>query len=351
MTSHLRFLVTLSFAGALAAPALAHVGLEVPDAARGKSYKAVLKVPHGCDGSPTHTVRVEIPEGFIGAKPMPKAGWQVKTVRGAYARSYGYYHGPMSEGVKEIEWSGGSLPDDYYDEFVAAGYVAKEIDADALYFKVVQVCDKGELAWNEIPQGGADPHSLKAPAAVLRIAAAGDDHGGHDHHGHGAADSAATPGTATIGALKIEGGWTRATAEGAKVGAGYLTISNSGSTADTLVSVETQIAGKNEIHEMTMSEEGVMRMRRLADGIEIPAGGSVAFKPGGAHLMFLDLKEPIKEGASVTVKLVFKSGAAGEVSLPAKALGGGNDGHEGPDGSGHDDHGHDGHGDHEHSHH
>lgn len=347
MISSLRSLVAVaSFGvGALAAPALAHVGLEAPEAARGKSYKAVLKVPHGCEGSPTHTVRVEIPEGFIGAKPMPKAGWQVKTVKGAYARSYGYYHGPLAEGVKEIEWSGGSLPDDFYDEFVAAGYVAKEVEQDALYFKVVQVCDKGELAWNEVPQGGANPHSLKAPAAVLRIAAA-DDHGGHDHHQHGAADSAAAPGTATIGALKIEGGWTRATAEGAKVAAGYLTISNPGSTPDTLVSVETAIAGKSEIHEMTTSDEGVMRMRRLPDGLEIPAGGSAVLKPGGTHLMFLDLKGPLKEGANIFVKLIFKSGAQGEVSLPVKALGGG-DGAKG----------HEGHGDHgggpanDHSHH
>src|SRR5262245_55351793 len=113
----------------LAVPAHAHVGLEKSEAPRGASYKAVLKVPHGCDGSPTHTVRVEIPEGFIGVKPMPKAGWTIKTVRGAYAQSYGFYHGPLSEGVKQIEWSGGELPDDYYDEFVASGYLAKEIDA------------------------------------------------------------------------------------------------------------------------------------------------------------------------------------------------------------------------------
>lgn len=283
MISHLRSLVALASlgVGTLAVPALAHVGLEAPEAARGKSYKAVLKVPHRCEGSPTHTVRVEIPEGFIGAK-------------------------------------------------LTTGYVAKEIEAGALDFKVVQVCDKGDLARNEIPQGGADPHSLKAPLAVLRIAAADDhggDHGGHDHQHGGEA------GTATIGALKIEGGWTRATAEGAKVAAGYLTISNPGATPDTLVSVETAIAGNAEIHEMTTSDDGVMRMRRLPDGLEIPAGGSVELKPGGAHLMFLDLKEPLKEGASVAVKLIFKSGAQGEVSLPVKALGG------------------DGQKDHDHSHH
>ena len=71
----------------VSAPAYAHVSLERPEAPRGKSYKAVLKIPHGCDGSPTHTVRVAIPEGYIGVKPMPKPGWTIKTERGAFSRA------------------------------------------------------------------------------------------------------------------------------------------------------------------------------------------------------------------------------------------------------------------------
>lgn len=310
--------LALSLAGTSAAAALAHVGLDQPEAQRGKSYKAVFKVPHGCEGSATHTVRVVFPEGFIGAKPMPKAGWTIKTVRGAYAREYGYFHGPLKEGVKEIEWSGGSLPNDYYDEFVAAGFVAKELDADRLYFKVTQLCDKGELNWVEIPDKGVSPHDLAAPAAVLKLvnaAAAADD--GHAHHGHSA--KAANEGI--IGTIKVEGAWTRATADGAKVGAGYLTLTNEGPEADVLVAVETDIAGKSEVHDMTMSDQGVMQMRRM-DSLELPAGGSVALKPGGMHLMFLDLKQPLTAGATLKVKLTFKSGASGEVSLPVRPIGG-----------------------------
>jgi len=310
------------------APALAHVSLERPEAARGKSYKAVLKIPHGCEGQATHTVRVEIPEGFIGVKPMPKPGWTIKTQRGAYAQSYGYYHGPLSEGVTEIEWSGGNLPDDYYDEFVASGFIAKEITGAALYFKVVQLCDKGELSWSDIPGEGVDAHDLKAPAAVLKIADAdeADDH----HHGH-KHDEAAEIGSAKIGTLAIEGAWTRATPEGAKVGAGYLTIRNSGSAADTLVGVEASVSTRGEVHDMTTTDDGVMRMRRLADGLEIPAGGSVELKPGGTHLMLVGLKERLVEGQTIAVKLIFKSGASGEVVLPVRALGasGGDDDHSG----------------------
>lgn len=289
-----------------ALPAQAHVSLETGEAPRGKSYKAVLKIPHGCKGAPTHTVRVEIPEGFIGVKPMPKAGWTIKTVRGPYARSYGFYHGPISEGVKQIEWSGGELPDDYYDEFVASGFVARELTDSALYFKVVQVCATGEERWVEVPAEGVDPHSLEAPAAVLRIAA---ERGKEE------------AGTATIGTLSVEGAWTRATAEGAKVGAGYLTIRNAGGAADTLVTVETPAAERGEIHDMTMTDDGVMRMRRLADGIEIPAGGAIDLKPGGMHLMLMNLTQPLVAGARVRVKLTFKSGASGEIELPVRALG------------------------------
>lgn len=328
----------LAWAAALlvsAPSAQAHVNLERPEAPRGKSYKAVLKVPHGCDGTATHTVRVEIPEGFIGVKPMPKPGWTIKTVRGPYAQTYGYYHGPIKEGVREIEWSGGELPDDHYDEFVAAGFLARELEPGAkLYFKVVQVCAKGEERWVDVPGDGVDPHDLKAPAAVLRIAVdAGEEKHAHGHkHGHGhthaeAKGAAPEDGAATIGTLAVDGAWTRATADGAKVAAGYLTIRNTGSAADTLVAVETSVAGRGEIHDMTMTD-GVMRMRRLAEGVEIPAGGAVELKPGGKHIMFLDLKERLVEGGRVTVKLTFKSGATGEVAFPVRALGasGGNGG-------------------------
>ncbi|WP_439542790.1 DUF1775 domain-containing protein [Hyphomicrobium sp.] len=309
--------------------AQAHVSLERPETERGKSYKAVIKVPHGCEGSATHTVRVEIPEGFIGVKPMPKAGWTIKTQRGDYARSYGYYHGPLKEGVTQIEWSGGSLPDDYYDEFIASGYVAKELEADALYFKVVQVCDKGELRWVDIPDKGVDPHALAAPAAVLKIAG-GDapeaeehDHSKHQHGDAKAAKGAAAEGAgqAGAGALAIEGAWTRATAEGAKVAAGYLTLRNTGASADTLLSVSTPAAERAEIHDMTMTDDGVMRMRHLADGLEIPAGGTVELKPAGMHLMFLGLKERLVEGGTLPVTLTFKSGAVTTVALPVRALG------------------------------
>ena len=138
-------LAALGAAALLLAPAtaLAHITLEAPEAAVGSNYKAVLRVPHGCAGAATLKVRVQIPEGFIAVKPMPKAGWTLDTVKGSYANSYELHGNTVSEGVKELSWTG-NLPDDYYDEFVFRGTLAKAFAAGTtVYFPVVQECEGG----------------------------------------------------------------------------------------------------------------------------------------------------------------------------------------------------------------
>jgi hypothetical protein len=157
--------------------AFAHITLERSEAAGGAPYKIVLRVPHGCGGSATTKIAVRLPEGIIAAKPMAKAGWQIEIKSGAYAREYSFYHGiKLKEGAREISWSGGKLPDEYYDEFVIAAFVAKELSPGPLYFLVKQICEKGEASWSEIPTAGQDAHSLKFPAPMLNITE------GHEHH-------------------------------------------------------------------------------------------------------------------------------------------------------------------------
>ena len=82
----------------------AHVTLETQEAPAKSTYKAVVRVPHGCDGAATLKIRIRIPEGFIAVKPMPKAGWQLETIKGKYAKSYDNYGTPVREGVQEIIW-------------------------------------------------------------------------------------------------------------------------------------------------------------------------------------------------------------------------------------------------------
>src|SRR5262245_59617970 len=99
-------LVAFLVACCLSPLALAHVALESQQAPVASTYKAVLRVPHGCEGAATLKLRVRIPEGVIAVKPMPKAGWTVETVKGKYARTYDNFGTPVSEGVQEIVWTG-----------------------------------------------------------------------------------------------------------------------------------------------------------------------------------------------------------------------------------------------------
>lgn len=168
----LKFLMPALAAAMLGATsASAHVTLEHQQATVGSSYKAVLRVPHGCEGKPTTKIRVQIPDGVIAVKPQPKAGWTLEKVRGKYAKSYDYYGTPTSEGVTEIAWSGGNLPDDEYDEFALRAYLTGDLKPDTtLYFPVVQECSGGAVErWIEIPEAGKDADDYEKPAPGVKL--------------------------------------------------------------------------------------------------------------------------------------------------------------------------------------
>jgi uncharacterized protein YcnI len=258
--------------------ALAHITLEQREAKAGAGYKAVLRIPHGCEGSATTSIRVRIPEGLYSVKPMPKAGWTLTTLKDAYAQTYSDHGNKVAEGVKEITWSGGKLLDDNYDEFSFVGSLAPDLkDGTALYFPTVQECEKGSAQWVDIPAAGA---SLKAPAPMIRVAASAVAQSTSDY---------------TIGKIKVSTPWTRATPKGAPVGGGYLKITNTGTEPDRLIGGSFPISAKVEVHEMSM-DNGVMRMRQLPNGLEIVPGATVELKPAGYHIMFQQLKEPIVQG-------------------------------------------------------
>lgn len=160
-----------------ATPAFAHVSLEQGQAAVGSTYKAVLRVPHGCDGNATVKIRVQIPEGVLSVKPMPKAGWETTTVKGPYKQSYELWGAKVTEGVTEITWAGGNLPDDFYDEFVFRGTLSDTLKPETkLFFPVIQTCSTGEEAWIEIPVDGQPEPELPAPGLELVAPDAGHHH-------------------------------------------------------------------------------------------------------------------------------------------------------------------------------
>src|SRR5882724_12758391 len=98
-------------------PVGAHVFLEGKQASVGAEFKAVFVVPHGCSGSPTVKLRVQIPEGVIATEAKPVAGWTVDTVKGKYTSEYEYKGAKTSEGIREVAWSG-KLADKVRQEFV-----------------------------------------------------------------------------------------------------------------------------------------------------------------------------------------------------------------------------------------
>jgi periplasmic copper chaperone A len=124
-----------------------------------------------------------------------------------------------------------------------------------------------------------------------------------------------------IGELKIDHPWTRATPGGAKVGGGYMKITNTGSETDRLIGGSAEIAGILEIHEMAM-DGNVMKMRALEKGLEIKAGASVELKPGGYHVMFIDLKKPLKEGEKIKGNLIFEKAGKVDVEYRVESRGG-----------------------------
>ena len=169
-TGHSLLLIAL---GVLAtSPAGAHVTLGANQATIGADYKAVFAVPHGCAGSPTIKLRVQIPEGVIAVKPLPKDGWKVDVVNGKYSAGYDYQGAKLSEGAKEVVWSGGKLRDHVRDEFVISTYLASGLKPDTmLYFPVVQECEQGVSRWIDIPADGtaAHEHEGKSPAPGIKL--------------------------------------------------------------------------------------------------------------------------------------------------------------------------------------
>src|SRR3990167_3347187 len=93
----------------------------------------------------------------------------------------------------------------------------------------------------------------------------------------------------TKGSLKIDRPWSQATPHGAQVAGGYLVIENTGASADRLVSITSEISGRVEMHEISV-QDGIMKMRPLARGLEIKPGATVRFEPGGYHVMFMNLQ-------------------------------------------------------------
>ncbi|RYX97761.1 MAG: copper chaperone PCu(A)C [Comamonadaceae bacterium] len=267
--SNIATFFTAAALSTVAGAAFSHVVLAEKSATVGSNYKAAFKVGHGCDGSPTTAISVEIPAGFTAAQPVPKVGWN------------------LSAQPSVISWKAASkadaLADGKKDEFVVNGKLTAPVGP--LWFKVLQTCESGSINWSQVPAAGTLTDGIKSPAALLEVTAVGAP------------------------SVQVSDAWVRATVPGQQGSGGFMKLTSK--TDARLVSITSPAAGVAEVHEMKM-EGDVMRMRALDGGIELPAGKTVELRSGGFHLMLMDLKQTMAAGSKVPVTLTFRDGKDGK---------------------------------------
>lgn len=301
-----------------ATPTLAHVTLADPKAAPGAYYVSFFRIGHGCAGSATTALRVEIPDGINAARAQPKAGWTLEVEHAPLSSPVKGEGGKMlTERVKAITWRGGPLPDDEWDQF---GVSLKLPDTPGkLYFPAVQTCETGEARWVETPARVGERLSHPAPALEIAAGGGGDSMAGMDMSGMEAApakppstEASAGHETARRGVVVLDP-WIAKPPQGAPTAAGYLTLRNDGAAPDTFLGARTTAARELKLHSMTMAG-GIMRMRPVEGGLVLPPGKTIVIGPSsGYHLMVIGSKRPLKVGDKVPAVLKFAK--AGEIAV------------------------------------
>ena len=169
--------------------ASAHVGIDIAEAKADGFAFATFRVPHGCEGSPTTKVKIQIPDGVVSVKPEAVAGWKLEIVNGPIT-PYDSHGTMISEGVKEVTWTGGPLADAHVAQFGMSLKMPNKA-GETVYFKTIQTCEQGETAWIEIPAEGAEEPEHPAPSLKLISA---EDETIADEAAGDEADEAAQPG-------------------------------------------------------------------------------------------------------------------------------------------------------------
>ncbi|MFT3717557.1 copper chaperone PCu(A)C [Pseudorhodoferax sp.] len=269
-------------AGALlcGASAFAHVALPPGGATAGSDYEAAFRVGHACQGAKATTgltVRLP-PQGFTLLDVPARTGWKIERDAGT------------------VRWTADSaasaLPADQPAEFVLRGRLGST--PGPLYFKVLQHCDTGSTDWAQLPSGAAG-EKLPLPAARLDVLPPG------------------------VAAVHVQDGWVRASVPGQRGTGAFMKLQ--APAGARLVAVESPAAGVAEVHEMKL-EGDVMRMRAV-DALPLPPRQTVELKPGGYHVMLMDLKQALPAGSTVPLTLRFKDAAGAdarlEVELPVRS--------------------------------
>jgi uncharacterized protein YcnI len=145
--------------------ASAHIELGAETAAAGSDLRAVFGVEHGCGSAATTTIRIRLDNRIVSARPMAKPGWTVNVTRETVKQK----DGSSLQVPREIAWTGGSIPGDFYDEFLMLVTLPDAPVGTVIYFPVVQECGSTIVRWIEMPLAGEDPDSLDHPAPSVTL--------------------------------------------------------------------------------------------------------------------------------------------------------------------------------------
>jgi uncharacterized protein YcnI len=156
----------------LAAPASAHVSITPSSTVAGAYAVLDVSIPHGCDGSPTTEVTIQIPEEINAVSPTRNALWELEKETVQLDPPVTDSHGnQVTERVASITYRTGTpLPDGHRDVFELALQLP-DAEGATLVFPTIQTCEQGEAAWIEVPEGGQDPDELELPAPAFVVTA------------------------------------------------------------------------------------------------------------------------------------------------------------------------------------
>ncbi|MBO9651395.1 MAG: copper chaperone PCu(A)C [Variovorax sp.] len=246
--------------------AFAHVTLPPGGATVGSEYEAAFRVGHACQGAKSTTgITVRLPRGFAFTDAQARKGWKLEAP-------------PAGDNGGEVRWTAENAD------------AALPTTPGVLWFKVLQNCDNGSADWAQIPASGTSTAGLESPAARLDVLAAG------------------------VAPVDVRDAWIRASVPGQSGSGAFMKLS--APSGARLVGASTPVAGVAEVHEMKM-EGDTMRMRGLPS-LELPARQTVELKPGGYHLMLMDLKQPLVNGTTVPLTLLFEDAKGQKSSLEIK---------------------------------
>jgi uncharacterized protein YcnI len=196
-----RILLAAIAAAVLAPAASAHVTANPAEAPAGGFTMISFRVPHGCEESATTRLSIQIPEGVVSVAPEAVPGWEVETVEGPYDEPVQLHGEEVTEGVKEVTWTGGPLDAHQFLDF-GLSMRMPEAEGETIYFPVVQTCEQGETSWITIPVAGEEEPDTPAPGVTLLAASGG--HGsstgsaGSDDSTSSAAQEPATEAAAAV---------------------------------------------------------------------------------------------------------------------------------------------------------